>query len=113
MDAVSNGYFWMYVGIWIVIATLLFIVTSTWAIIPSILASMFAVPRRNFWTSTIYTGGTIVGFAAPFVSIQIIQQFDHVWLMIPFVLGALSIVMGSRSLIIDNPDRPGDELYTH
>ena len=109
----SKGYFWMYVGVWIVIVTLLFIVTSTWAIIPSILASMFAVPRRNFWTSTIYTGGTIVGFAAPFVSMQIIQQFDHVWLMIPFILGALSIVIGSRSLIMDNPSRPGDKLYTH
>ena len=104
---------WMYVGVWIVIATLLFIVTSTWAIIPSILASMFAVPRRNFWTSTIYTGGTVVGFAAPFVSIQIIQQFDHVWLMVPFILGALSIVIGSRSLIMDNPERPGDKLDSH
>jgi len=98
----------IYASAFFLIAYILFIVTSTWSIIPSILSSMFPVERRNFWTSAIYTGGVVVGFAAPFVSIQIIQQYDHVWLLLPLIFGAISIVVGARSLIMENPFRPGD-----
>ena len=97
----------VFFGTFLVIGFLLFVVISTWSIIPSTLASMFTTARRNFWTSSIYTGGTIVGFAGPFVSIQIIQQYDHVWLLLPLIIGCLSIIMGSRSLIIKNPVRFG------
>ena len=101
----------------IIIGFILFVVTSTWSIIPSMLSSMFPIARRNFWTSAIYTGGTIVGFAAPFVSIQIIQQYDHVWLLIPLILGCISIVIGARSIITSSSEieelnrRPGDILH--
>jgi hypothetical protein len=102
----------VYPIIWIFTVSVLFVVTSTWSIIPSILSSSFPVERRNFWVSTIYTGGVIVGFAAPFVSIQIIQQYDHTWLLVPLILGTISIVIGARSFIIDDLKRPGDMVVT-
>lgn len=100
----------LYYVIFAFIVILLFVVISTWSIIPSTLSSMFPIARRNFWTSSIYTGGVIVGFAAPFVSIQIIQQYDHVWLLLPLIFGCISIIVGSRSLITSNPNRPGDNM---
>jgi len=102
--------FILYALSFLTVAFILFVVTSTWSIIPSTLSSMFPIARRNFWTSSIYTGGTIVGFAAPFVSIQIIQQYDHVWLLLPLIFGAISIIVGSRSLIMENLHRPGDNI---
>ncbi|MDH5431812.1 MAG: hypothetical protein OEW78_08040 [Nitrosopumilus sp.] len=104
--------FLIYPVIWIFTVSILFVVTSTWSIIPSILSSSFSIKRRNFWVSTIYTGGVIVGFAAPFVSIQIIQQHDHVWLLVPVILGTISIIIGARSFITDNLKRPGDVVIT-
>ena len=89
-----------------------FITNSVWALIQSLLSSIFPKNQRNFWVSALYNGGLAIGFVAPFLSMQIMLSTElHFLLLLPLLLGGIAMISGSllylstikKSLKTDRP----------
>ncbi|HJT86088.1 MAG TPA: hypothetical protein VJ697_16535, partial [Nitrososphaeraceae archaeon] len=83
---------------------LAFLANLPWALVPAILTSRFPKHFRLLAGSLAYNGGLVFSFASPFLLQQVIiysqnNYQSYIFVLVPMVLGGLSVWLGSRRLL--------------
>ena len=93
-------------GVILLTMVVIFVGNSGFGLIPSMIASGFPVHLRNIGSSLGYNGGLVIGFASPFISMEFFLYTKNDYLLaFPLLLGALSIIIGSKRLLKNSDDK--------
>jgi uncharacterized membrane protein YbjE (DUF340 family) len=85
---------------------IIFITNAAFALMPSLLSSMFPQKFRTTASSIRHNGGLALGFAAPFISMStLIHSNQPTLLFMTAVVGAILIIIGGTKLIKRNIPR--------
>jgi hypothetical protein len=92
---------------WLLISTAFatLIANLGWALVPSMLASRFPTHLRITGASLAYNGGLTISFASPFIIMEFYLSIKSEYIIfIAMILGAISMIIGSRRLIAHEKD---------
>ena len=87
-------------GLVLYTSIVIFFANTIWTLIPSLLSGSFPTELRNTASTLIYQGGLVIAFSSPFISMQYFLLVDqHYLLIIPIILGAVSIIIGGARMV--------------